>query len=117
MSWQPPQLPADGPPPAPPPEAPARRRTRLGLFVRLAAVVAIAATLFVATRDSNDGRSGTTRDGTTTATIGPGGGRVVIPQSDAAGAGITLEVPEGALSTSTPLTLSASPGQIGRAHV
>ena len=92
-------------------------RSRVGLVVALVAVVvvAVAAVLIVAAGDdsSSSAGGGTPTSEVATTAIGPDGGRVVIPESDQVGAGVTLEVPAGALHGEKTLTLSASPGRVG----
>ena len=73
-----------------------------------ALVVLVGVGVFVVTRDNNKPRGEAT-----VATIGPDGGTVAIPDSDAIGGGITLQVPAGALAADTEVTISASPGRSG----
>lgn len=79
------------------------------------AVLSLVAVVLVVARDDDVRRSvgGTGGVAETTETIGPDGGRMVIPESDGAGAGIALKVPAGALGGETELTVSASPGRVG----
>lgn len=115
MSWQPPQVSPGAPAPASPPATPPRRRHRRRLILPIAATVAVVAVLVIVTRDdnSNGPTAGETRNGQTTATIGPDGGSMLIPKSDAAGAGIALDVPRGALSEDVVMSISASLGRVG----
>ena len=84
-------------------------------MIAAVAVLSLVAVVLVIARD-DDARwsvGGTGGVAETTETIGPAGGRMVIPASDGAGAGIALKVPAGALGGEMELTVSASPGRVG----
>jgi len=111
MIWPPPQIPADGASSPSTPTPRTRRRNRVAPALAISAVGVLAAALFIATRDGSGKHGGDgagTGTGTATTTVGPDGGRVSIADSDATGAGISLDVPAGALTTSTAITLSAT---------
>jgi hypothetical protein len=115
MSWSPPQVSSGAPLPDPPPAAPPRRHTKTRLIIAIGAVAAVAAALFVATRHGNNSTqaAGGTGNGQT-ATIGPDGGRMLIPKTDPNGAGISLAVPKGALSEDVGMAIAASRGRVGK---
>ena len=122
MSWQPPQIPSGGlVPPSSPVSSQPRRRSRL-LPIAVVVGLAIGGGVIVANRDDDNGgifsedtRASGDGPGATESTglIGPDGGVIALPDSDAIGGGITLAVPAGALSADTQLTISASPGRSG----
>ncbi len=114
MSWQPPQVSSGGPTPDSAATTPAPHRSKVGRIVAVGMVVAVVAVLFVATRDDHDrSEIGTEVSSGQTAMIGPDGGRMLIPKTDAAGAGIAVDVPRGALSEDVAMSVSASLGRVG----